>query len=72
MKLSTVVQPCNASGLWHDSATFGLTSFDWSNAKQVRHPQDRVELEYEFGRDNERVANKITSTRRDDKETRKL
>lgn len=35
MKLSTVIQPCNASGLWHDPATFGLTSFDWSNAKAV-------------------------------------
>ena len=33
LNLSTVVQPCNASGLFRSSALYGLASFDWSNAK---------------------------------------
>ena len=35
MNRSTVVQPCNSSGYWSNPDEFGLTSFDWSNAKAI-------------------------------------
>eukprot|EP01052_Picozoa_sp_SAG31_P016771 SAG31_NODE_1124_length_9772_cov_11.331541_3_plen_105_part_00 len=38
MALSTIVMPCNDSG-YHsveEASSYGLVSYDWSNAKQVR------------------------------------
>jgi hypothetical protein len=35
MNLSTVAQPCNASGYFTQGGEFGMVSFDWSNAKEI-------------------------------------
>ena len=35
MNLSTVIQPCNASGYFQFGSRYGLASFDWSNAKAI-------------------------------------
>ena len=44
MNLSTVIQPCNASGYFKFGSRYGLASFDWSNAKALwsANPNDQT------------------------------